>query len=147
MTVNGYLLDTNVLSESSKPDPDEQVVAFLETLALENVFVSAITLAELERGAQTVQRTNPAKAQRLRTWLETDVLPNYEANIIPFDRQEARAWGQLLSTEAARKQPPAKFDSLIAATAYAHRLTLVTRNTADFEAFPISVLNPWENNS
>lgn len=139
-----YLLDTNVVSEMGNLAPNSQVSAFLARLKEGEAFISSMTLAELERGIWHVKPRRPRFASELRAWLEGRVMALYGDHILPFDAHVVRAWGQLMSTEAARRQPPPLQDSLIAATAYAHRLTLVTRNTADFEAFPVAVLNPWE---
>lgn len=139
-----YLLDTNVVSELGKTHPAAQVLAFLAALRGGEAVICSMTLAELERGIVNVQDRQPQRAQQLRDWLENQIVRVYGRYILPFDEASARAWGQLVASQAARRQPPALQDSIIAATAYAHRLTLVTRNTADFEAFPIAVINPWE---
>lgn len=144
MTATGFLLDTNVLSELSRKQPAPAVLNFLASIDEEQFFISAVTLAELERGIHLTALQDPAKAAQLRAWLERQIVSQNTGQILPFDTDVARVWGMLLGTEAARKQPRPLMDSLIAATAYAHRLTLVTRNTADFLAFPIAVLNPWE---
>lgn len=143
-TPAGYLLDTNVLSEMRRRQPAPQVMAFLEGLDAEQVFLSAVTIGEIHRGIYLTALRDEEKALLLRQWLETQVMPEYGHAILPFDTRTAEAWGLLTGTERSRRQPPSVQDSLIAATAYAHRLTLVTRNTADFMAFPIAVLNPWE---
>lgn len=143
MSAEQFLLDTNVLSETSRSTPEPRVVAFLQRLREGRAFVSSLTVAELERGIHALLPRQPRRAGELRAWLERQVLPAYGPYVLPFDLETARAWGQLTTSEAARKQPPAHVDSLIAATAYAHRLTLATRNTADFLNFPIAVFNPW----
>lgn len=139
----GFLLDTNVLSETARQRPAPQVLDFLARLNERQTFVSAVTLAELERGVHLSALQDLRRAQRLRQWLER-VVTEHGERILPFDAEAARSWGLLTGNEAARRQPPARFDSLIAATAHAHRLTLATRNTADFLAFPVAVVNPWE---
>ena len=139
-----YLLDTNVVSELGKTLPDSNVLTFLAVLIGGEALICSMTLAELERGIVKIQDSQPQRAQYLRDWLENQVVRVYGRYVLPFDELSARAWGQLVGSPAARRQPPALQDSIIAATAYAHRLTLVTRNTADFGAFPIAVVNPWE---
>lgn len=141
---HGYLLDTNVLSELRKKRPEPNVLAFLETLDEDQVFISAVTIAEITKGIHLVALTDEDKAFLLRHWLETQIMPAYFSAILPFDTRAAESWGLLMGTEKNRRQPPSVQDSFIAATAYAHRLTLVTRNTADFQAFPIAVFNPWK---
>lgn len=139
-----YLLDTNVVSELGKALPDPNVLSFLASLTGGEALICSMTLAELERGVIKIQDIQPQRAQYLRDWLENQVVRVYGSYILPFDDLAARAWGLLVGGQAARRQPPALQDSIIAATAYAHRLTLVTRNKPDFQAFPINVLNPWE---
>lgn len=143
MTLGAPVLpDTNVLSETSRKRPDGAVTAYLADLDLTRTFIGAVSVAELERGIGLLER-EPARAQRLRTWLEAFVLPRFEGRVLPFDLNVAREWGRLVGTEAVRRQPPPLLDSLLAATASAHRLTLITRNTSDFLAFPVAVYNPW----
>ncbi|WP_412029412.1 type II toxin-antitoxin system VapC family toxin [Deinococcus yunweiensis] len=137
------LLDTNVLSETARRQPDGGVMAFLDALDADSVYLSAITVAELERGIHLTQLRDLTRAQMLRTWFTTVVLAAHGDRILPFDLEVAQTWGQLMGSEAARRQPPAPQDSMIAATAVTHRLTVVTRNTADFLAFPVAVINPW----
>lgn len=139
-----YLLDTNVVSELVKTQPESRVLAFLADLTEGEALICSMTLAELERGIVKIQDSQPQRAQYLRDWQENQVVRVYGPYILPFDELGARAWGQLVGSQAARRQPPSLQDSIIAATAYAHRLTLVTRNTADFQAFPIAVFNPWK---
>lgn len=143
LPLGAVLLDTNVLSETAKRQPEAAVMAFLDALDADTVYLSAVTVAELERGIHLAQLRDLKRAQTLRNWFSTVVLPAYAERILSFDLEVARVWGQLMGSEAARRQPPAPQDSLIAATAFAHRLTLVTRNTADFLAFPVAVVNPW----
>ena len=143
MSVTPVLLDTNVISESSKAKPDPGVMAYLSRIDLSQTFISAVSVAELERGVNVLQNREPARAQRLRTWLEATVLPRFGGNVLPFDLNVAREWGLLMGAVTVRRQPPALLDSLLAATASAHRMTVVTRNTADFLVFPVAVFNPW----
>ena len=143
VTPSAVLLDTNVLSELSKTRPDARVMTYLAALPLGNTFISAVSAAEIERGIVKLQDQDPERAQRLRGWLETTVLPKFGSQILPFDLLVAREWGRLLGSQEMTRQPPALLDSLIAATASAHRLLLVTRNTRDFLRFPLAVYDPW----
>lgn len=138
------LLDTNVLSETTRPQPAPSVLAYLERLRPEQTFVSTLSIAELTRGMELLNARQPERAARLRLWLHDIVVPNFADRLLPFDLNCAQEWGRLTSSEDARRRPPALLDSLIAATAAHHRLTLVTRNTRDFQQFPISVYDPWE---
>ena len=137
------LLDTNVLSELSRPRPDARVSRYLGALPLELTFISAVSIAEVERGIVRLQERDPERAQGLRTWLEGTVLPQFVTQILPFDLRVASEWGRLVGTQQMTRQPPALLDSLIAATASAHRLLMVTRNTRDFLKFPLAVHDPW----
>ncbi len=143
MTPSAVLLDTNVLSELSRPRPDDRVSVYLAGLSVEKTFISAVSIAEMERGIVKLQDQNPERAQRLRGWLETTVLPRFGAQILSLDLPVAREWGRLVGSQEMTRQPPALLDSLIAATASAHRLLLVTRNTRDFLRFPLAVYDPW----
>ena len=116
---------------------------FLRDLDEQQTFISSVTVAELERGIHLLQSRESVRAQRLRLWLDTILLPQFAERILPFDTPVALRWGQLAGTEAARRQPPALLDSMLAATASCHGLTLITRNTRDFLSLNIAVFNPW----
>lgn len=134
------LLDTCVLSELVKPNPDDKVIAFFNQLAHQQVFISSITLAELHRG---IARLNPSKRQlELTQWLET-LEENYAANILDFERATARVWGQLTALAQKQGKTLSFMDSMIAATAIQHQTSVVTRNIADFQYCNIPLINPW----
>ncbi len=143
ISLGRVLLDTNVVSERNKPSPSPQVMNFLRDLDEQQTFISSVTVAELERGIHLLQNRESVRAQRLRLWLDTVLLPQFAERILPFDTPVALRWGQLTGTEAARRQPPAILDSMLAATASSHGLTLITRNTSDFLSLNIAVFNPW----
>jgi predicted nucleic acid-binding protein len=90
------LLDTNVLSELSRPRPDARVSQYLGALPLESTFISAVSIAEVERGIVRLQERDPERAQGLRTWLEGTVLPRFATQILPFDLRVASEWGRLV---------------------------------------------------
>lgn len=134
------LLDTCVLSELVKPNPDDKVIVFFNQLAHQQVFISSITLAELHRG---IARLNPSKRQlELTQWLE-NIEENYAANILGFERATARVWGQLTALAQKQGKTLSFMDSMIAATAIQHQMSVVTRNTADFQYCNVPLINPW----
>ncbi|MEO9130041.1 MAG: type II toxin-antitoxin system VapC family toxin [Sphingomonas sp.] len=135
-----YLLDTNVISELRRPDrANAAVLAWASKAAAVPTFLSAITILEIEIGLRRLQRRDPAQAEPLRLWFEADVMAEYGERILPVDLAVARHAAAL---HVPDRRP--ENDALIAATALAHGLTLVTRNTADFAPMGVPLLNPWD---
>lgn len=133
-----YLVDTNVLSELRRKQPQPQVVAWFTNRPRQTLYLSVLTLGEIRKG---IERLNDVvRQQPLLDWLEVE-LPNYFlGRLLAVDAQTADRWGRLLGS-AGRPLPAV--DSLLAATALQHDLTLVTRNTADFEGTGVRLINPW----
>jgi toxin FitB len=138
-----FLLDTNLVSEWTKPRPDAGVVTWLAEADEDRVFISVVTLAELRHGIERL----PAGARRLRldAWLTEDLPNRFEARVLPIDAGTANAWGKVVARGQAASRPVGTMDAFIAATAEQHDLTLVTRNVADFEALNVRLINPWKN--
>lgn len=135
-----YLLDTNILSETIKKKPDNNVVSWLESVPQEQLYISVITIGEIRKGIEKLPTS--AKCQKLLHWLETELVSWFHLHIIPIDIEIAEKWGYLM---AASKRPLPAIDSLISATALTHNLTLVTRNIADFkDVHALETLNPWD---
>ncbi len=137
-----YLLDTNVVSELRKVragKADRGVAAWATSTPAAQLFISAITLHELEHGVLLAERSDPRKGALLRVWLDTSVLATFAERVLPVDEAVARRAARLHVPD------PAPFrDALIGATALEHHLTVVTRNTKDFERFTdLDILNPW----
>ncbi|KAB2870193.1 MAG: type II toxin-antitoxin system VapC family toxin [Bauldia sp.] len=132
-----FLLDTVVLSELRKRHADRSVVAWMERQRSTDVFLSVITIGEIERGIALRQASDPGFAQVLVVWLDR-VLSLYGGRILPFDVTAARRWGAL-SAALGNRSP----DLQIAATALEHGLTVVTRNTADFAPTGVATLDPF----
>jgi len=131
-----YLLDTNVVSELRRIRPHGAVVAWIAGKRAENLFVSAMTLAEIQAGIEMTREQDPAKAAAIEAWLD-DVAASFA--VLPADGRVFRAWARLMH----RKQDDVLEDALIAATAIVHDLTVVTRNVRDFEAFGVRLENPF----
>ena len=134
-----YLLDTNVISELRKPQADKNVVAWAKTVAAPRLYISAITLKELETGVLQMERRDPAQGKVLRTWLKRHVMPAFDARILPIDAAVAFRCASLHVPDRANEG-----DALIAATALVHGLTVVTRNVADFQSSGVKLINPWD---
>lgn len=137
-----YLIDTNVISEQRKKDrTNPGVKRFFKQVAErgERAYVSVITVGELRRGVELIRhRGDTVQAQKLETWLLA-MLNDYAENILDFSTEEAQVWGRLRVPQYENA-----LDKQIAATAFTHDLTLVTRNTVDFEGTGVRILNPFE---
>ena len=131
-----YLLDTNVISELRRPRPHGAVLAWLSSVEDTDLFLSAVTLGEIQAGIELTREQDPAKAAELEGWLEL-VAGAY--NVLPMDAAVFRAWARLMHRQSDTLYEAA----MIAATAKVHRLTVVTRNVADFQALGFDVLNPF----
>jgi predicted nucleic acid-binding protein len=136
-----YLLDTNVVSEWTKPRPSPAVAGWLLARDEDSLHLSVGTLAELRDGVDRL----PAGARRraLDRWLTEDLLPRFEGRVLGVDPALADAWGRVTAMGRAAGRPISAIDSLLAATAAIHTLTLVTRNIRDFEGFGVKVIDPW----
>ena len=134
----GYLLDTNVISETRKSHGDSGVIAFLSATDAAGLFLSVLTLGELRKGVAAKRRTDPVAADQLGAWVD-GIEMTFTDRVLPVDAATARRWGEL---SAGRNLPV--IDTLIAATAIGHGLTLVTRNTSDVEATGVPLVDPWQ---
>jgi predicted nucleic acid-binding protein len=141
--MSGFLIDTNVLSEYNRPGgPDAGVKRWLETTDRQSQHVSVITLAEIQKGIELLAEGK--RRAQLDQWLRQDLEAWFSGRILPVDRQVAGRWASLVAqgVRAGRHLPTV--DSLIAATALAYDLAIVTRNTRDFEGIGVTIINPWE---
>lgn len=131
-----YLLDTNVVSELRKQRPHGAVVAWLESVDDAQLYMSAVTLGEIQAGIELTREQNPGKADEIEAWLQL-VAGAY--NVLPMDAAAFRAWARLMH----RRSDTLYEDAMIAATARVHGLTVATRNVADFNALGLDVFNPF----
>lgn len=131
-----YLLDTNVVSELRKQRPHGAVLAWLLAMDDAQLYLSAVTLGEIQAGIELTRKQNPAKAAEIEAWLE---LLAGAYNVLPMDAATFRAWARLMH----RKSDALYEDAMIAATAQVHGLTVATRNVADFQALGFEVCNPF----
>jgi len=139
-----YLLDTCVLSEFTRKEPSPKVVEWLDKEPEENVYVSTLTVGELYKGIRKIIDVHAQKAMKLNFWLEMDVMLRFGDRILPVNNEIAIAWGILRAESEKRGVKRPTIDSLLAATAKVHNLTLVTRNVSDFLHTGISIFNLWE---
>lgn len=135
-----YLLDTCFISELVKPIPNTNVIAWLKRIPTERLFLCSLTIGEIRKGLTRLPESK--KKDDLSEWLNT-LLDHYKDRILPIDTPVAENWGVLQGYAEIKGQPKASIDGLIAATAYTHNLTLVSRNERDFQASGVPVINPW----
>jgi predicted nucleic acid-binding protein len=135
-----YLLDTCVISELTKPQPNTHVVTWFQTTQSEDLFLSVINIGEIKKGIYKLPASS--KKQALLLWL-TSLLGDYQNRILPVDLAIMENWSAIVASAEKLGQPVASMDGLIAATAYTHHLTLVTRNERDFSACNVTIINPW----
>lgn len=134
--MQGYLLDTNVVSELRRLRPHGGVVAWLKALDEAQLHLSAVTLGEIQAGIELTKEQDAAKAQEIEAWLG-QIASAY--NVLPMEAAAFRAWARLMH----RKSDTLYEDAMIAATAQVHGLTVATRNVADFKALAVEVFNPF----
>lgn len=132
-----YLLDTNVVSELRRQKPHGAVLAWLQSIDDKDLYLSAVTLAEIQAGIEITRDQDSQRAAELEAWLD-QVAATY--NILPLDGSAFRAWAKLMH----RKSDTLYEDAMIAAIAQVNNLVVVTRNIADFKGFGVSLLNPFE---
>ncbi|KNZ33734.1 MAG: twitching motility protein PilT [Methylibium sp. NZG] len=135
-----FLLDTNVLSELRRRERTHpRVAAWADSVQAADLFLSAITVLEIEAGTLMLARRDEAQGAVLRAWIDAKVLPAFAGRILPVDTAVAQRCARLHVPD-----PRAERDALIAATALVHGLHVVTRNVADFAPMGVALVNPWE---
>lgn len=140
-----FVLDTNVVSELRKSragKADRRVTAWASSVQPASLFISAITIMELEIGVLSIERRDPAQGAVLRVWLDSSVAPAFAGRTLAIDTVIARRSAQLQVPNRRGEH-----DALIAATALVHGMTVVTRNVRDFEGTGVAVFNPWKDDA
>lgn len=139
-----YLLDTNVISElrkSKSGKSNKNVIAWAKEVSPSSLFLSVITILELETGVLLLERRDPSQGHILRSWLDVHVLPAFSERILPVDVAVAQRCAKLHIPN-----PHSDRDAIIAATALVYGMIVVTRNVSDFESTGVKLLNPWKSN-
>ena len=140
--MRGYLVDTNIPSELTRETPDARVAEFLRNAGKESVFLSVMTVGEICKGIDLLPVSR--KRKTLQDWLDIDVRSWFAGRILPVTESVAERWGHLAATAKQQGVALAVVDGVIAATAFEHGLTLVTRNVKDFAGLGVVLLNPWD---
>ena len=132
-----YLLDTNVISETRRKQPDPGLIRFLEGSTSSSLYLSVLTVGELRKGASMKRRSDPRYARELSMWIDT-LESEYADRLVMIDAAVTRVWGEI---SAERSRPVV--DTLLAASAMVHQMTFVTRNTGDVQDLKVKLMNPW----
>jgi predicted nucleic acid-binding protein len=139
--VNGWLLDTNILSELRRIRPEPKVVAFVAAQSLDRLYVSAVTFAELRFGIELLD--DAGRRAELHEWLDHRIRPMFEQRTLPVSEDIMFKWRLLVEAGRKARHTFSQPDLIIAATALQHGLTVVTRDRSDFDRARADVLNPW----
>jgi toxin FitB len=134
---NRYLMDTNILSETRKKQPDARVMQFLSNATPAALYLSCLSIGELKKGVTLKMKSDPSAAKAIATWVD-GLETNFADRILAIDTATAKLWG-----EWSAQRPRPVIDTLLAATAIIHNLILVTRNESDVQDLPVKVFNPW----
>ncbi|MEB3323629.1 MAG: type II toxin-antitoxin system VapC family toxin [Synechococcaceae cyanobacterium] len=135
----GYLIDTNVISELRRREPEPRVMQWFERRPAGLLYLSVLSLGEIRRDVEKLNGGD--RQQALRTWLEQELPAFFAGRVLPIDGAVAHRWGRLM---AQMGRPLPAIDSLLAATALEHNLVLITRNLKDVAGLPVAVANPWD---
>lgn len=136
----GFLLDTNIPSELSRPAPEHRVSSWVASQG--DLYMSAVSIGELRKGIHLLPQSK--RQIQLESWFDQFLLPLVANRVLPVTQEIGDLWGRLSAERQNKGNPLAMADGLIAATALEHNLTLVTRNVKDFVNLGLALLNPWE---
>lgn len=139
--MSGFLLDTNVISELVRRQPNQAVTSWVATIDESLLYLSVLTLGEIRKGITLL--ADSRRRVQLEAWLDSDLALRFESRILPINQTVANRWGRICGSAAARKSPLPAIDGLLAATALEHNLTLVTRDIRHAETSGASYFNPW----
>ena len=138
-----YLIDTCVLSECIKKTPNSRIENWFNQQQAENLFLSSLTIAEIKSGIYKIRLSQPKRSNELKHWLNKIEI-DFSTRILPMTDEVLNQWAEITADAQLQGKKMQVMDSLIAATAYTHKLVLVTRNVDDFAAAPIEILNPYD---
>jgi predicted nucleic acid-binding protein len=141
-----FLLDTCVISELVKPRPNKKVIAWISSCREQSLFLSAITIGEIQKGILLLPNSNKKsnKKNELLFWLESELIKRFERRILGIDVHVARKWGEIQAFSEQKGITMPVIDSLIAAIGLIHDMTVVTRNTEDMKSSGVRLFNPWD---
>jgi toxin FitB len=140
--MSGFLLDTNVISELTRPRPEPRVTQWLDSVDESLLFLSVLTLGEIRKGLRMLQVGQ--RRARLEMWLNVELASRFAGRLLTIDAAVADHWGELAGDAHRQGTPLPVIDGLLAATAFHHHLTMVTRNVQEFAGHAIHTFNPWE---
>jgi toxin FitB len=140
--MNGFLLDTNCISELVRPKPDRRVIEWMEAADEELLFLSVLTLGEIRKGSAGLPQGK--RRTHLETWLEVELQARFDGRIVPIDKAVADRWGLIAAQAKQKGRALSVIDGLLAATALHHDLTVVSRNASDFTGTQVQFLDPWQ---
>jgi len=140
--VTGWLLDTNILAELRRQRPEQKVLSFIGVQPLETLFVSSVTLAEIRFGIERL--TDAARRAELNLWLARKLRPMFAQRVLQVSEDVMFRWRLMVEEGRKIRHTFPQPDLIIAATALHHGLTIVTRNTSDFQKTGVALLNPWD---
>jgi predicted nucleic acid-binding protein len=140
--MKGFLLDTNIPSEMTRPHPQSSVTGWLDDADDDELYLSVVSLGEIIKGVTVLPESK--RRDQLQQWLDETLRPWFEGRILPVNETIAERWGVLAGQCQLKGRPLKVVDGYIAATAFEHGLTVVTRNVKDFAGLGVTVLNPWD---
>lgn len=139
--MSGFLLDTNIPTEMTRPFPQRSVAQWLEDADDDRLYFSVVSLGEILKGIAILPESK--RRSQLQQWLNETLRPWFQGRILPVNEPVAERWGWMAGESKLKGRPLKVEDGLIAATALEHGLTVVTRNVKDFEGLGVTILNPW----